>query len=235
MATALDLIKAGMWEAGGVLPRGATPTTAEQTDFLALLNSLIDQCNASELYLFQVKNESFTWPAATASRTIGASGNFNTVRPQQILGAFWRDSANADTPLDVVEWDSHARVWDKSTFRAPYPDRLYYDTGYTLGTIYLTPIPSGEGGLHLQSRKLLSSIAAVGDTIAFPPGYQRFLELHLAKAIARQSGREVPADLERDWMEARRIVKSPNIKVPTLQLPAELASLSRSSYDINRG
>jgi len=183
--------------------------------------------------MFRVQEESFAWAGLAASKTIGVGADFVTVRPVKIEGATWRSSGSQDNLLDVVNWDTHDRVWDRTTGTSVFPTQLFYDPAYPMGVIYLTPIPSEAGTILLRTWKPLTSIALISDAVAMPPGYQYFFELLLATQIARENGMQPSPDLVNDLRVARGVVKSGNNKTRVLQLPVELAGAGR--YNIYRG
>jgi hypothetical protein len=227
------MIKTAMRQASGLLASGQSPSTNEQTDYLALLNTILDQFNARRSFIYQIQDENFTWPASTTSRTIGASANFNTVRPVKIEGQYWVDSSSDSWPIvqqDFAQYDA----WPSKSDTAERPNYLFYDPAYAQGVLYLTPIPTSQGTLHLRTWKVLSSIALVSDSITLPPGYELFLTLTLAKYIARENGQQLRQDLLLDLKEAESVIKTLNRKPGILRMPPELVASSQV-YDIRRG
>lgn len=233
MPTARDLIKVAMREAGGLLASGASLTTDEETDYLALLNSIIDQCNADRLYIYQIQEYTGAWAGGTASRTIGSSGNYNTTRPVKIEDAQWTTAADEVFDLEVLNWREHDKNIVRLTETSSDPIRLFYDSAYPLGTIYLTPIPSMSGTIRLRVWTPLTAVALIGDAVSLPPGYQTFLEMKLATRIARNNGRQIDQSLMTDLREAEKLIKRNNIRVPVMRLPVEIAG--GVGYDINKG
>lgn len=208
MATALDIIKRSM-RLLRLLGENEDPTTSEAEDGLTALNSMLDAWNIDRLMTYQVASQNFSWPASTASRTIGPSGNFNTVRPVKIESAYFRDADNEDFELTILNYESYDRIALKSV-EATYPEYLYYDPGYTLGTIYLADVPSSTFTLYIRTWTPFTAVASIATTVALPPGYKRAIEYNLAAEMAPEFGVEPSADVRRIAMESKRSIKSSN-------------------------
>ncbi len=180
MPTALQLIESSAKKLGA-LQAGESLSAADATDSLAALNSMLDGWAIDRLMVYEIQQDTHTWPASTASRTIGTAGNFNVTRPTKIeKGTFFRDSSNNDYPvivtMDRVTYDS---LTVKST-SGTYPNILFYDPAYPLGILYVYPVPSASLTLHLNTWQVLQSFAALTTDLALPPGYQRAIEFNLA-------------------------------------------------------
>jgi hypothetical protein len=183
VTTAADLIKTAAQKLGAI-ESGASLTAEEANDGLNVLNSMLDALSIERRYIYQIQQESFTWTAAATSKTIGASGDFNTTRPERIEeGTFFRDSNNNDYPVMVAE---NREVYDRITVKSvtsTYPQILFYDKAYPLGVLYVYPVPSGALTLKLNSWKILQSFTALTTAISLPKGYQWMIENNLAIAL----------------------------------------------------
>jgi hypothetical protein len=234
MATGTTIIARAL-KALQVIHEGGAATSAQATYGLEVLNSLIEYSNLNERMIFQIKEEDFTWPGATSSRTIGAAGNFNTVWPHRIEFVAYRNSDGHDTPLtftyDRATWES---VCDKDAVGEP-PEMLFFDRAFPLGILNIWPVPANSWTLRLSSWKMLSAISDASATIALPPGYVPYLEWNLAKWLWPTYPTEQTKEfvmMMANHMEAA--VRSNNPK-PTRVMRTEVALLSsrRSGYDIN--
>jgi len=214
----------------GATGKGETPDNDEATDGLAALNTMLDNWKLDRLLVYQIVQTSHTWPAATTSRTIGASGNFAVVRPDEIDSAFVRDASNQDSPLTVLEdrkqYDS---IVIKST-QSTLPQLLFYDTAYPLGVIYLYPVPSEQVTLLLNTWQTLQSFATLTTELALPPGYQRAIEYNLAIEIAPDYGRIVDPQVTMIASQSKSAIMGRNQPSMIAQLDSAIAGASR--YDI---
>lgn len=227
MATALDLIKRSM-RLIRVLGADEEPTSGEADDALAVLNSMLDGWATERMMVYQTRQENFTWPAATTSRTIGATGNFVTTRPIEIEGGFTRDSGNNDYPYRVIGRDAYDSLLLKSS-PAFTPEYLFYDPGFSLGTIYLFGVPSGSLTLFINSRLQFTEVASLSTTVSLPPGYKRLIEYNLAVEFAPEFNVTVQPEVSRIATETKRAVKGVNQKPMLSQLDAGIAGSRRSS------
>lgn len=193
MATAISMLTRSM-RLIGAIGKGETPDEDEATDGLSALNTMLDSWRLERLLVYQILQTSHTWPASTTSRTIGTGGNLNVARPVKIDSAFVRDSNNQDFQMEILEdrtqYDGIAIKSTTSTF----PDLLFYDTAFPLGTIYVYPVPSEQVTLLLNTWQALQSFSSLTTTLALPPGYQRAIEYGLGIEIAPEYGRTVSAE-----------------------------------------
>ena len=203
MTTALDLITTAAQKIGA-LESGEVLTADEGTDCLNVLNSMLDFWQIDKLLVYQIVQSTYTWPAATVSRTIGTCGNFNATRPIRIEdGTFFRDVANnIDYPdIEIVRnretYDSIVSKSDKGFS----PEILFYDPAYPLGVLYVYPVPSGSLSLLLNTWQTLQSFAALTTVLSLPPGYQWMIEHNLAVHLEPVFSLPVP---DRVLMEANK-------------------------------
>lgn len=211
--SALDTIKRAL-RLIRVLGDGEEPTDSEARDCLVAWNGLLDAWGIERLMLYELIEESFTWPASTTSRTIGSGANFDTVRPIKIQSAFTRDSSGStaiDTPLKIIEREDYDRVGLKSEQGSIYPDWLFYDASYPNGTLYLIYPPSTSVALHLSSWRAFTQFTQFSTKIAYPPGYKRMFDYNLAVEVAPEFGKQPSADVVRIAGETKRRIKSLNV------------------------
>src|SRR4051812_6199018 len=101
MSTGNTLIQAALQKIGR-LGSGDSPSTQEQTDYLDELNRMLDLWNAELGPIYSETLDALTWTANNASRTIGTGANFNVTRPQEIIGAQYRDAGGTDYTISIV-------------------------------------------------------------------------------------------------------------------------------------
>lgn len=164
---------------------GDTLSTAEQTAYLAVLIAAMETWGLDPLNSYTVTEDSKALTTGTGSYTIGNGAAWSTARPSKIIGAFVRDSSNYDSPVTVRDEEWWRRVVSKTTGNT-YPTDLWYDSAYVtaFGTVNIYPEPSAGLTLYIHSPKQLQTFSAIGDTLLLPPGYQDFIESHLAIRLA---------------------------------------------------
>lgn len=215
--TAGEIVKAALRKAR-VLEEGAEPSASEMQDGLTAFNGLIDSLGNSRRSIVAETRENLTWPASTASRTIGSGGDFNTEWPVRILSAYVVDSANVSSPLRVVEFDAYDRVTLKQDEGSQYPSILYHHRKYPLADLYLVYMPSSSVTLQLTSHKALTQISNKNTAVAYPPGYYNMFVYNLARNIAGEYGKVLSNDDIRMADKYLREVKRSNKTTPTMQL-----------------
>jgi hypothetical protein len=233
MATALDIIKGAM-RLVGALEAGATPSGEDSSDALDSLNDFMEQLSLDRLVVFQVLNETFTWAAGNATRTIGPSGNFVTVRPTRLEdGCFIRDSAGYDWPLRTLNSEGFQSIGLK-TQANNLPEWIYYAPEMPDGKIYLWPVPSVDVTLSISSLKQLSSFPAPSTVVVLPPGYKRMLTYSLAVTMAPEwVGRDASATVQGIAAESKAAVMRINTTRPKMPMDRGLRRPSRrGGYNI---
>ena len=177
MSTVNDIIKRALRKCG---IRDVTDTT-KLTEAMNALNDMLESWEG--ILHYAPTEESFTLTAGTESYTIGSGGDFDTVRPIELLSAFIRDSSGVDYPVDVTltkqEYDDIA---DKDASNRP--DKLYYAPENPLGKIYFNYAPSSAETFHLASFKPYTAYTATTDTINEPTSYEKAMVFNLAVDLA---------------------------------------------------
>jgi len=230
MATALDIVRRSM-RLVGALGGGETPTDTEQTDGIAALNSMLDAWGVQANAIYMVQDETFTWAATNATRTMGSGGDFDTVRPIFIEGMFQRQSS-IDYPIQKATEQQYAAIPDKDT-SSTIIYWIYPDSGYPLTTLYAFPVPSVAASVHIRSHKPLQSFTAATTALAMPQGYQDALEFNLAVILAAEYGRDVRPHVAQRARATLRAIKVRNHRMPTAVIEPALGG--GRVFDINRG
>lgn len=190
---------------------GETLTADEKDDGLEALNALLDGLSIDRLMIYEMRQESFTWPASTVSRTIGSGGDFDTHRPDRIgEGTFFQDSNSIDYPVEIIrERSTYDSITDK-TVTSTYPELLFYNPSVTLGTLYTYPISSQSLTLFLNQWQPLQIFDSLSETHNLPPGYRRMLYYNLAQELEADVGLPLPPNAARIAISSKKSVKRNN-------------------------
>lgn len=234
MPTALDLITTSAVKLGAIAT-GEVLTADEASDSLEVLNSMLDSWSIEKLMIYQIQQESLTWTGSAQSQTIGSAGDFNTTRPIKIEeGTFFRINS-IDTPVRILKdrasYDSYPSKGDESSF----PEVLYYEPSYPLGTLYVYPVPSANTTFLLNSWKALQSFATLTTDLALPPGYQWAIEHNLAVHLEPVFSVPVPSSVSTEAAISKRRLKRIN-HIPIVS-PTETAYVinGKGRSDIEAG
>ena len=207
-----------------VIGKGETPDDDEAADGLTALNAMLDSWSTERLFVYAVRDETFTWASAAASRTIGAAGDFVTTRPVQVDGSSYFTSNGIDYGIKLLNSDAYSAIPDKSVQNS-FPRFLYVDyTSSALVTLYAFEVPSASLTFHLRSWRILQSFSALTTALALPPGNQRAIEYSLAEEFAPEYGVEVPASVSRIAAKARSNIK--RINNPSIVMATEVAYMN---------
>jgi hypothetical protein len=226
--TAQQLIEAALRDIG-VLYTGQSSNSDQQTECLQALQMMLRTWSAQRLMVYYiVEGESFTLTAGTTKYTIGSGGDFDTVRPIKILGAYI--ASGVDYPLTIIDRERYRNISVKTL--GDVPSWLWYNPVYPLGEIYL--YPTGGGTIYLDSQKPLAEPAAIGSTISFAPEYDEAIEYNLARKLAIPYNKEVTADLRLAARDSKDQIMALNASMQVEEAEVEILSLNRA-YSIEGG
>lgn len=186
--------------------------TADQADIgLDALNSMLDAWAIEKLMIFQIRQDTHTWPASTTSQTIGVGADFDTRRPVRVeQGTYFKDSQNIAYHPDVIRnRETYDRVIDK-TVTSSYPELIFYEPSMTWGTLYVFPIPAVSLTLYLNQWQPLQIFDSLTEAFALPPGYWRTLTFNLAVELESETGLSVPTAAARIAATSKKSVKRAN-------------------------
>jgi len=208
--TANDLITRA-YRILGDTGEGEALTASQASDGLEALNSMLDSFSIERLMIYHIRQESLTWPANTASRTIGAGADFDTHKPDRIEnGTYFQDSNNIAYHVDVVRNRAvYDNIYDK-TVTSTYPNLLMYDPSTTWGTMYVYPVPSASITLKLNSWQPLQIFDSLTEALTLPPGYRRMIQYNLAEELEAESGLVLPPGARRIAAKSKAAVKRHN-------------------------
>lgn len=218
MATALDLIKRAM-RLAQVSTKGETPDNDESQDGLDALNTMLDSWQVDRLFVYQIREESFTWAANDQTQTVGSGGDFNTDLPTRIADDCAFVVNSIDFPAQLIGIDAWTQIPDKTT-TSTFPWFIYPEYGAALVTLSCYPIPSANVSFKLRTWKRLQSFTALTTDLSLPPGYQRAIEFSLAEEIAGEYGTEIPPRVSAIAMNARRLLRKINSPSPVMRSDA---------------
>ncbi len=211
MPTAVQMINRAM-RLAKVIGKGETLDADEATDGLTALNAMLDSWTTERLFVYAIRDESFSWAAGNASRTVGSGGNFSTDRPVQVDQSSYFTYNSIDYPITLINSDAYSAINDK-TIQNSFPRFLYVDyTSSALVTIYAFEVPSSTITFHLRTWRLLQSFAALTDSLALPPGYQRAIEYSLAEEFGPEFGVTISQEVKDIAKRARANIKRINSK-----------------------
>lgn len=219
---AQDIISAALREIM-IIRTGQTAAATELADGLNGLNRLIAEWNTERLLVYAMTQFSSALTATQQSYTIGAGGNFNTTRPIAIRSANIITLAGGFVhPLELVDQVGWSAMPGRSR-QANIPLKLWYESLYPLGKIWLWPVPNAAATLELYSWVQIAQFAALTDNFDLPPGYEQALIKNLALELAPQFERQPSQALINNAASAKAAISGVNAP-PIPGAAEELAS-----------
>lgn len=195
---------------GGIIDSGETPSTQQLADALEAVNAWIDSLSNNKLMIPQVTRSVQTLSATTQSYTIGTGQAWNIARPVAIEAAALVNASGPGEALQIVTAGEWAVIPDRQA-QSFAVKKLFYDRGTPTGVCYVSPVPLGSGlTVELITWTPLNQFADTTTAITLPPAYQLFFELGLAKALAKQYDKALPAGAAEDFAAATASVASLN-------------------------
>ena len=232
--TANDIIHASM-RLLQVAASDTTITAAELQDGLESLNRMIDSWSLEDLLLYRVVRETFEVPSGINPICIGVGGNWDTVRPTKIIGAYLtinNSSIPVDYPMQVIGFDDYNDIRLK-TLSTNFPSYIYYDPKFPVGQIYLYPLCAGENeSITITSWKPFGVILDPTAYIELPPGYWEALVFNLAVRMAEEYQFDIRPNTSALAIASLKRIKRINQRTMTLQTDVALMNTSQMRYNI---
>ena len=230
MTTAGDIIY-GALRLIGQLAEGEVPSAETAQDALAAMNMMIDSWSTERLAVYATQDQTFTWPANEAVRTIGPTGDFVGQRPVLLDDATYYVDAQglAFMPAIINEAEYNAIVL--KTVTTTYPQVIYPEATNPNATYTIYPVPTRPLVWHFISVQPLSQPATLGTELVFPPGYLRAFRYNLACELAPEFGVEPSPQVTRVAMVAKRNLKRINNPNDMMAMPSGIMG-SPGRYNI---
>ena len=193
MSLVSDIINDALFYIGAYGP-GETVSTDDQTAGLRWVNRLLASWSARKLSPVGIKTGSYALSGA-ASYTFGPAMVWAaTVRPLKIKAAATLAANGVQKGCRVCTAEQWASVPDL-TRTGIYIEDLFWDGGFPTGIVYVSPKPTTGASCLLWTYEAITAFAALGDTVALPPGYERALVIAFALELCLPFGRPIPEGL----------------------------------------
>lgn len=215
MATANTMIRRAM-RLAGVLTVGEALSADESADGLEALNTMINSWETDRLFVYQVAEDTFTWPANQQVRTVGPTGNFVMPLPAKLSDdCTFVTSDGTSIGVPLIDVDAWAGIQQKSQTNT-WGWWIYPVYGPDILTLNVYPIPAASITFNLTSWQRLQTFASLTDVLSLPFGYERAIVYSLAEEYGPEFGVEVPAKVQQIAANARRTIKRLNSLSPVM-------------------
>lgn len=188
----------------GAIAIDEVPTASEYNQALRTANVMIDRWSTQRLLLRSTTALVVPLVAGVQSYTIGPVGcAITSAKPIKLYSAFYRDSANVDYPVEVIETVTFNNLTDKALSVGPVmyvsyePGDAQQVAGKGTINVYLTPDQAYS--LHLEVDNYLNEFVNLTDTVTFEPAYYEALIYNLAVRLFRyyrEASIPVPMDIQ---------------------------------------
>jgi hypothetical protein len=234
MSTAGDQIK-GALRLIGQLAEGEEPSIETQQDSLAALNQMIDSWNTERLSVYSTQDQVFTWPASTATRTLGPTGDFVGNRPIMLQDSsyFVDPTSGVSYGIKQINQQQYNGIAVK-TVTSTFPQVMWINTTYPDIEMTVYPVATRALEYHLVSVEELTQPATWNTTLAFPPGYLRAFRYNLACELAPEFGVEPSLTVARIAMASKRTLKRINNPDDIMSLPYSIVG-TRQRFNVFAG
>src|SRR5579872_2210251 len=211
------LLNAAVERLGRLYP-GESLNSTEQTDFLAVANSMIDNWSLERLNIPVIVVASAALSNGVAAYTFGAGGTFGTTRFLRLdsCGILVPSAAIAGTfirvPCEIVSQQKFQSYPEKSA-AVQIPQMFYYDFQFPVATGNLAPTPAFTGTatkLELGGWQALANFPDLVTTVNTPQGYDEALITNLAIRLAPLLTVQASAELVEAAKESNAALRAMN-------------------------
>jgi hypothetical protein len=173
--------------AGITLAPQRTQSQSQIADAFACLNSLLDSWLTQRLLVYEVTRVVENVNVGQGSYEIGpGASDWNVPLPERIefagLIQIFPDEPTeppTELPLGILNALDWASVAVKS-LTGSTPQKLWYQRGYPIGTVWLWPVPQIANQIALYLWNQIAQFVTPEDTVTLPMGYLRALQYNLA-------------------------------------------------------
>jgi len=196
---------------------------------------MLDSWSSERLSVFSTQDQIFTWPANTATRTLGPTGNFVGNRPVLVDDStYFIDPGNGISfGIKLINQQQYNGIAVK-TVTSTYPQVMFVNMKMSDIEMTVYPVPTTALQWHIISVTELTQPATLATTLVVPPGYVRAFRFNLASEIAAEFGVEPPPQVQRIAMSSKRNIKRINNPDDVMSLPYSIVA-TRQRFNIYAG
>lgn len=237
--TALDLITLACQESG-ICGQNGDLDGSDAAVALQHLNLFINSTGINRAVIYTIKSEILAMVSGQQDYTIGidptgaVTADWNTARPTNINQAnvlIYSSSNTTRVPLQILSDAEWAAIPVQGVSGLPL--KMYNDGGYNangFSTIKFWPKPAAAYGFEPYTWQQNGHIAALTDSINYPPGYADYWFYGLALRLCPPFGKTVnPATLAQ-FRNAESRLASVNSSSPMMGADVGLTWGSRRGY-----
>jgi hypothetical protein len=225
----------------GALASGETPSGAEQSDALAVLNQMIDGWATQRLTIPSINRYQFAVSASVGSYTLGPTGVWTVpVRPERLDHAslvLKSSTPNIEIPLAVLTDDEYALLGIKG-LTTTLPTQIYYNANVANSpnglVALLWPVPTiTTNDIALYIADALAQFADATTSITLAAMYAEALTYNLAERLAPEFGNQLDPAVKDLASRSLASLKANNVKPVELSMdPAFVGQTRAGCYNV---
>lgn len=226
MTTPNDIVAQAL-KKSGVLGIGQSASAEDTNDAFSDLNDMVSQWQRKRWLIWHLVDYTIVSTGAN-SYTVGPGGTINiSTRPDRVESAFFRQITQSqpnqiDYPLELIEsWETYRLIPIKKL--QTFPQYLFYDSGYPLGTLYAYPVLQANiYELHIQLKEQLNQFTSLGQIISLPLEYIAALKWNLAARLRPSYQMDPDPSITALALESLNVIRGANTQIQRLTMPLEL-------------
>ena len=221
----------------GVLGIGMSPQNEDLNDALFKLNGMIAQwrrkrwLNYHLLDLSVVATGATSYPIGPVGPLAQTGAIYMPSRPDKLEAAYVRqlilagNAPNAgpvDYPLTLIQsYEEYSRIALKSL--VSFPRRIFYDSGFPIGTLYPWPVPQANiYELHVLIKQTLSQYGSINAQVILPEEYVPALHWNLVLRLAPGYKQPLDPTVAALAKDALNVLRMGNTQIGQLKMPVNL-------------
>lgn len=165
-------------------------TSSQQRQGLRMLNSMLASWSDEPYRVSAAIAENFVLTIGDSNYTIGSGGDFNTVRPKDILTAFIR-YGGLDSPNLIIGRETYDQALPFKNQAGP-PMYLYFEPTFPLARIFLYPVPDLQYELWIRGQKELTAYTSLMAAHGLERDYEEAIKWNLAQLLSGTIGVPLP-------------------------------------------
>ncbi len=210
--------------------KGEAPDPDETTDAFDELKSMLGSWDTEKLIQPYVGSAQYETVAGQGEYALGpSSATWTGARPANIIDA-WFQQGGLTLPLDQLAFDQYASIPDKSVL-STMPSAFMYNASYPDGYFVLWPIPTVVTKIIISFDATFADLTLDSLLAPFPPGYVHAIRYNLAALIANTYGKSPAAEVQREAIRSKGLIKSQNIKALDAYVDPRLPGMHSTGYD----
>lgn len=221
----------------GVLGQGQVGSAEDFNDALLDLNQMLAQWRTQRWLVYRLADVSLVSTGAQ-TYTVGIGGDFNIQRPAQIASGFFRQlnptagpSGLVDFPMGIIRSREDYNLIALKQMPS-FPQLVYYDNTYPLGTLHVWPIVSTSFEIHIACLQDLEQIGSLTQIINLPPEYDAALMWNLAARLRPSYQLDPDKTVTAMAKVALNVIRNATDQVPLAQIDPALLGIGGVRYDM---